>query len=270
MNLLLVLYPLLLGLLIGSYLNVVVYRLPRGLSTVRPPSACPGCDTRIRPLDNIPVLSFVLLRGSCRHCGRSIGWRYPIVELLTAALFLACALVFGLTPEGIIAAAFCCLLTVLALIDLDHLILPDRLTLPGVAAGVLVTAADFALERTGTLTEPLWHRATLVESALGAALGAGVILGINGLWWVLRRVQGFGLGDAKMLAMVGAFLGPAGIAVTLFFATLGGSLVGLYLIARKRIGLKGKLPFGSFLALGAASALFFGPALLDWYLNLYR
>ena len=267
---LLVVYPLILGLLVGSYLNVVIYRLPRGLSTVRPPSACPGCEKRIRAFDNVPVLSFLALRGKCRHCGQAIGWRYPFIESLTAGLFVACVQAVRPHLGGPHRGR-------LQLPPLDsgrhrpRSSDPARSTHPpGHRRRSLHRRDRLSLAAHGRLSLPLWQRADLLDSLIGAALGAGVILGINGLWWVLRRVQGFGLGDAKMLAMVGAFLGPQGIAVTLFFATLGGSVVGLYLIARKRIGLKGKLPFGSFLALGAVIALFFGPALLDWYLGLYR
>ena len=254
--LLLRVYPALLGLLIGSYLNVVIYRLPLGQSTVTPPSSCPRCRARIKARDNIPILSFLLLRGRCRQCGEAIGWRYSVVEATTSGLFVAAVATFGLGVEGVIGATFCCLLLVLALIDLDHMILPDRLTLPGIVVGLLI--------------QPWWPRTSWRSALLGALLGAGVIVAINAVWWLLRRVQGFGLGDAKMLAMIGIFLGPEGVAVTLLLATFSGSLLGLYLIARRRIDLTGKLPFGTFLAMGATAALFYGPRLLDWYLRFYR
>ena len=141
-TLLLRVYPALLGLLVGSYLNVVIYRLPRGKSTVTPPSSCPRCGTRIKARDNIPILSFLLLRGRCRQCSEAIGWRYSIVEASTAALFVAVVATFGLGVEALIGAAFCCLLLILALIDLDHMILPDRLTLPGIVVGLLIHAAS--------------------------------------------------------------------------------------------------------------------------------
>ena len=254
--LLLRVYPALFGLLVGSYLNVVIYRLPRRQSTITPPSSCPHCGTRIKARDNVPILGFLLLRGRCRQCGEAIGWRYSVVEATTGVLFVAVVATFGLEVEALIGATFCCLLLVLALIDLDHMILPDRLTLPGLALGLLI--------------QPLWPRTSWRSALLGALLGAGLIVAINALWWLLRRVQGFGLGDAKMLAMIGAFLGPEGIAVTLLFATFSGSLVGVYLMGRRRIDLTGKLPFGTFLAMGAVVALFYGPQLLDGYLGFYR
>ena len=253
--LLLRVYPALLGLLIGSYLNVVIYRLPLGKSTVTPPSSCPRCGARIKARDNLPILGFLLLRGRCRQCGEAIAWRYSVVEATTGAVFVAVVATFGLGVEAVIGATFCCLLLVLALIDIDHMILPDRLTLPGIVVGLLI--------------QPWWPRTSWRSALLGAVLGAGVIVAINAVWWLLRRVQGFGLGDAKMLAMIGAFLGPKGIAVTLLLATFSGSLFGLYLIVRRRIDLSGKLPFGTFLAIGAAAALFYGPQLLDCYLAFY-
>ena len=247
------LYPLFLGLVVGSYLNVVVHRLPLGLSTVRPASHCPGCGTRIRPWDNVPVLSFVLLRGRCRDCQEPIGWRYPAIELATGLLFVAALARFGPSVQAWIAALFISLLLVLAFIDLDHYILPNRLTYPGLVIGLLLS--------------PLWERTTLYSSLVGAAVGAAVILLFNGLWWVLRKVQGFGVGDAKMLAMIGAFLGPAGVAVTLVFASLMGAATGLLLMLRHRLGMQSKLPFGTFLTAGALVTLFFGPGLVNWYLG---
>ena len=247
------LYPLLLGQVVGSYLNVVVHRLPLGLSTVRPASRCPGCGARIRPWDNIPVLGFVLLRGRCRDCQAPIGWRYPAIEASTGLLFVAALARFGPSVQAWIAALFISLLLLLAFIDLDHYILPNRLTYPGLVVGLLLS--------------PLWERTTAYSSLLGAALGAAVILLFNGLWWVLRKVQGFGVGDAKMLAMIGAFLGPVGVAVTLVLASLLGAATGILLMLRRRVGIQSKLPFGTFLTVGALVTLFFGPDLVNWYLG---
>ena len=249
------LYAWLLGAIIGSYLNVVIHRLPRGQSTVRPASRCPACGSRIRARDNLPVLSFLLLRGRCRCCGERISWRYPAVEAVNGFLFVACLLTFGLTADAVVAGLFSCLLLVLAIIDLDHYILPDRLTLPGLAVGLLV--------------QPIWGRTSLSEALLGAVLGGGIILLLNGVWWLLRRVQGFGFGDVKMLAMIGCFLGPQGVVVSLFLATLTGSLAGLYFITRRQLDLQSKLPFGFFLAIGALVALFLGPDLIDRYLAFF-
>jgi leader peptidase (prepilin peptidase)/N-methyltransferase len=255
LHLLVGLYAVVLGLITGSYLNVVIHRLPRGASTVLPVSRCPWCDARIRPRDNVPILSFLLLRGRCRSCGASISARYPLVEAATGALFLASYLRFGLTWSALVAALFGCLMIALALIDLEHYILPDRITLPGIALGLLA--------------QPLVEWAGVRSALLGAAVGAGIILGMNMVWLALRGVQGFGLGDVKMLAMIGAFLGLSGVVVTLFLAALLGSATGIALMARGRIRLQSRLPFGFFLSIGALAALFYGRGIVDWYLSFF-
>lgn len=254
LQLLIALYAAVVGLIIGSYLNVVVYRLPLGLSTVYPRSRCPGCGSPIQARDNVPVLSFLLLRGRCRHCGTTISWRYPLVEATSGLLFTACLLRFGLAPQTLVAITFSCLMLVLALIDYDHMLLPDRITLPGIAVGL---ATQLAAPLVG-----------LVPAIAGALLGAGILLAVWGLWWVVRREEGMGLGDVKMLALVGAFLGWQGVLVTLFFGALSGSVVGLALMGRGGVDLRSKLPFGVFLAAGGVVALFFGDALVGWYAGL--
>ena len=252
---LIALYAFALGLIVGSYLNVVIHRLPRGVSTVLPVSRCPSCETPIRARDNVPLLSFLLLRGKCRTCGARIGWRYPMVELATGILFAACVLHFGPTWSALVAALFGCCMIALALIDLEHYILPDRITLPGIAVGLLA--------------QPLVEWAGVRSALVGAAAGAAVILGMNALWQVVRGVPGFGLGDVKMLAMIGAFLGLSGVVVTLFLAALLGSITGLALMARRRIQLQSKLPFGFFLSIGALAALFYGRPVVDWYVSFF-
>lgn len=241
--------------MVGSYLNVVIYRLPRGASTVAPISRCPSCASPIRVRDNIPILSFLLLRGRCRDCRAAIGWRYPLVEAATGLLFLGCFLRFAASWNAVVAAVFGSAMMALALIDAEHFVLPDRITLPGIALGLGI--------------QPLVDWTSVPSALAGAALGAGVIVGMNGLWWLLRRMQGFGLGDAKMLAMIGAFLGLEGVIVTLFLSTLTGSLTGLLLMARGRIRMRSRLPFGFFLALGSLAALFWGPAIVGWYLSWF-
>jgi leader peptidase (prepilin peptidase)/N-methyltransferase len=250
-------YVTVLGLIIGSYLNVVVHRLPRGVSTVWPRSRCTSCGAAIRAFDNLPVVSYLLLRGRCRSCGAGIAWRYPAIEALTGLLFLACFERFGLRVETLAAILFCCLMIVLAAIDVEHLLLPDRITLPGIALGLLLQ---------------LWipWAGGLLGGALGALLGGGILLAISGAWYLLRREEGMGLGDVKMLAMVGAFLGWKGVLVTLFVSTLTGAAVGLAVARRSGAGLKAKLPFGAFLAFAALIALFFGAPLVDAYLGLLR
>lgn len=239
------------GLVIGSFLNVVIYRLPRGLSTIFPRSRCPRCRVAIRPLDNIPVFSFLFLGGRCRRCGLGISWRYPAIELLTGLLFLLCLNRFLFTPHGLIAAFFCCLMVVLAMIDFDHYILPDVITLPGIAIGLML--------------QPWIPWVSTRDALWGAALGAGVLFALVWGWYLWKGVWGMGLGDVKMLAMVGAFLGWQGALITLFLASLAGSLVGGLLILVRRMDMQSKLPFGVFLAIAALYALFFGASTLDLY-----
>lgn len=251
----LVVYAGLLGLVVGSYLNVVIYRLPRGLSTVLPRSRCPGCGAAIRARDNLPVVSFLLLGGRCRHCRAAISWRYPAIEALTAAVFVGCLLRYGPGPEAFAGAVFGALMIALGAIDAEHMILPDRLTLPGIAVGVL-------LQPWLSWDVGLWG------ALLGAALGAGILLAVWGGWYLVRREEGMGLGDVKMLALIGAFLGWKGVVVALFFGAVAGAVTGLALIRRGEMGMRSKLPFGTFLALGGLLALFAGRAIADAYLGL--
>jgi leader peptidase (prepilin peptidase)/N-methyltransferase len=244
-------YAALLGLIAGSYLNVVIHRLPRGQSTVLPRSACPACGAPIAARDNLPLISFLLLRGRCRACRAPIGWRYPLVEAATAGLWVACAERYGLSLAAAAAALFCCLMVALALIDLEHFILPDLLTLPGIAAGLAL--------------QPWLPWGGLWPAVAGALLGAAVLLALWGGWYLLRGEEGMGLGDVKMLAMIGAFLGWKGTLVTLFFASLTGAVTGLALIVRGGAGLRSKLPFGFFLAIGGLIALFSGREIAAWY-----
>lgn len=243
-----------LGLIVGSYLNVVIHRVPRGISTVLPRSRCPGCGALIRLQDNLPLISYLWLRGRCRHCGMAIPLRYLLVELTTGLSFVACFAHFGAGVEALVGAVFAALLIALAVIDLEHFLLPDRITLPGIAAGLLL--------------QPWIAQVTVREALLGAGLGGGLILVVSAGWYLLRGEEGMGLGDAKMLAMVGAFLGWKGMAVTLFLGFFGGAVVGLTLLATGRGGRQSRLPFGTFLAVAALAALLYGPTLADAYLGL--
>ena len=231
-----VVYAGLVGLIVGSYLNVVIHRLPQNLSTVVPRSRCPKCGAAIRARDNLPVVSWLMLRGRCRDCGAPISARYPLIELLTGALFAGAVLRFGATATAGAAALFCAALVALAAIDVEHFLLPDRITLPGLALGLAV--------------QPLVSWGAIPQAIQGALFGAGILLVMAGLWELLRGVEGMGLGDVKMLAMIGAFLGVHGVVVTLVFASLTGSVVGIALLARGSIELQGKLPFGLVLAAG--------------------
>jgi len=244
----------LVGLIVGSYLNVLIHRLPREISTVLPPSACPACGTPIRWHDNLPVVSWLLLRGRCRACSAPISLRYPLVELATGLAFAGATARSGFTPAALASAVLAALLIALAWIDVDHLLLPDKLTLPGLVLGL---ASQFLIPH-----------GSLARGLIGALGGAGFLLVVAGLWELLRGIEGMGLGDVKMLAMIGAFLGLGGVVVTLVIATLSGSLVGLGLVASRRGTLSERLPFGVFLAVGGLVAIFAGPALVAFYLGL--
>jgi leader peptidase (prepilin peptidase)/N-methyltransferase len=248
------LYAAVFGLIVGSYLNVVIYRLPLGISTVFPRSRCPACGAPIRPWDNLPVVSWLLLGGRCRACRARISWRYPAVEAATSLFFAASFLRFGWSIATPVAVLFGCVMIVLAMIDFDHMILPDRITLPGIAVGLAL--------------QPWLPWGGLRQALIGAALGAGILLAVWGGWYLIRREEGMGLGDVKMLALIGAFLGWKGVLVALFFGTLLGAITGLALMRWGPLDMRSKLPFGTFLALGGLIALFFGPAISDYYAGL--
>jgi leader peptidase (prepilin peptidase) / N-methyltransferase len=262
LQLLLGLYATVLGLIVGSYLNVVIYRLPLGISTVLPRSRCPACGAAIRARDNVPVVSFLLLQGRCRACGAPISPRYPLIEGATGLLFLGCFLRFSVSWEAVAGALFCALMVALAVIDLDHMILPDVLTWPGIALGILLQP----LLSWARLGPGPWR--ALAGGALGAAIGAGILLAVWAGWYLLRHEEGMGLGDVKMLAAIGAFLGWRGVLVSLFFGALSGAVVGLAVIAWRGGDLKSKLPFGTFLALGGLIALFAGERIVAAYARL--
>jgi leader peptidase (prepilin peptidase) / N-methyltransferase len=243
-----------LGLAVGSFLNVCVHRLPRRASIAYPPSACPNCGYRLRWYDNIPVISYAWLRGRCRSCRAPISIRYPIVELITMAMFLLHLYVFGLSILMVVRLAFACALIVLFAIDLEHHLLPNAITLPGIAVGVIVSA----------IVPP-----GIRDSVLGVLLGAGVLWAIGEAYFRYSGQEGMGGGDVKMLAMVGAFLGWKLVLVTLVLSSVAGSIIGLLVIAIRRGGMKFALPYGTFLALGALVASIAGDRIVDWYVGLY-
>lgn len=243
-----------LGLCVGSFLNVCIYRIPRGGSVLRPRSRCPGCEYELRWYDNIPVISYALLLGRCRRCRSRISMRYPIVEVLTALVFLAHFALFGWTALLVVRLLFACALIVLFAIDLEHHILPNVITLSGLAAGLVFS---------------LVFPPGIVDALLGALLGGGVLWLIGEAYYRFSGQDGMGGGDVKMLAMVGAFLGWKLVLVTLVLSSIGGSLVGLIVILLRRGGLKHALPYGTFLALAALTASLVGERIVEWYVGLY-
>ena len=243
------------GLVTGSFLNVCIYRLPRKESVVWPGSRCGSCGRSLAWFENVPVLSWVLLGGRCRSCRASISAMYPAVELVTALIFGGALWVYGLQPILLVRLVFVCMLVVLFAIDLGHRILPDAITLPGIVLGV---GASVVL--------PPGVR----DSLLGAALGGGLLWAISEGYFRLRGREGLGFGDVKMLAMIGAFLGWPQTLLTLFLASLAGSLAGVWLIVSRRGGMQSALPFGTFLAAGALVAAVAGDRLVGWYVGLYQ
>lgn len=243
------------GLAVGSFLNVCIYRLPRRESLVWPASHCPACARTLAWYENVPLLAWLVLRGRCRTCRAPIPVTYPLVEAATAALFVGGAAVYGWTPLLPARLLFACAMVVLFVVDLQHRILPNAITLPGIVVG-------FALS---WLLPPGW-----LASLLGILGGGGLLYGIAELYYRLRGIEGLGMGDVKMLAMIGAFLGWPLMLVTLVLASFAGSVVGLAVIATGRGDMKATLPFGTFLAAGALVAAVFGDSLLAWYLGFYR
>lgn len=242
------------GLIIGSFLNATIYRLPREISVSRPRSFCPHCQRTIQWYRNIPVVSYLFLRGRCGECGAPISPRYLLVELAVAVIFAASVWRWGVSTRSAVSIGFACAMLVLALIDLDFRILPNVITLPGIFAGLLVFFID--------------PRRTWVDSALGVALGGGLLYFVAWLYLKVRAKEGMGMGDVKMIAMVGAFLGWKGVLLTIFVASLLGSLVGLTLMAIKGRDWDYALPFGTFLALAAVVVDWGGQEMVRWYLGL--
>ena len=245
-----------LGLIVGSFLNVCIYRLPRRQSIHWPGSRCTACARPLAWYENVPVFSWLALRGRCRTCGERISVMYPLVEVITGALFVAGYVIYGWTPLLAVRLAFACSMVVLFAIDLRHHILPNIITVPGIVVG-------FALSL--ILPVPGWK-----SSLIGLLAGGGVLFAIAEAYYRLRGVEGLGMGDVKMLSMIGAFLGWPLMLVTLVLASFAGSIIGVGIIASGRGGMKAALPFGTFLAVGALTAAVAGDAIVDWYIGFYR
>jgi leader peptidase (prepilin peptidase)/N-methyltransferase len=242
------------GLAIGSFLNVVIHRLPRGGSLISPGSRCPSCGYALGALDNIPVVSYLALGGRCRKCRTPISPRYPIVELVTALVFVAHYFVFGWTPLLAVRLLFAASMVALFAIDLEHHLLPDAITLPGIGVGLVAS---------------LFLPPGIRDALIGTLVGGGVLWLIGEAYFRYAGEEGMGGGDVKMLAMVGAFLGWQLVIVTLVFSSIAGAVIGMIVIAIKRGGMKYALPYGTFLALAALVASLYGEQIVRWYTGLY-
>src|SRR5690242_4579565 len=270
------------GAIIGSFLNVVVHRVPNDESIVFPNSRCPSCGSAIAFYDNIPVLSYIVLGAKCRHCKAHISFRYPAVELLTAAMFVAVAWHDGLSAALPFDLIFTSALLVLVFIDAEHMILPNVITYPGIAFAVVarivipyLTGTPYfddipSLSQGALAGMPIWVT-SLVGALIGALVGGGSLWLMGWTWEKLRGIEAMGLGDVKMMFMVGAYLGWRLTILTIFIGVLSGSIIGIVLMARqKKKDMQMLLPFGVFLGLGSIAALLFGAHLVEWYAGQFR
>lgn len=264
-----------LGLLIGSFLNVCILRIPAGESIVRPNSRCPKCHAAIMPYDNIPVLSWLLLGGKCRKCKAKISPLYPAVELLTGGLFLICYLLFGPGIEGLKWAAFSALLAVLTVTDIRERILPNTVNLAGFVIGLILSFFMAPIDGSALWLSnhifdfpPPRPVLSIADALLGAAVGAGLLWIVGEGYFRMRGKEGMGLGDVKMMGMVGAFLGVERTLLTVLLGSLLGSIIGIGIVLATRKGRDYELPFGAFLGAGALLVVYFGTPLLNWYQSL--
>ncbi|HEY5611556.1 MAG TPA: prepilin peptidase [Thermoanaerobaculia bacterium] len=263
MHLLLTTHAFLFGAIIGSFLNVVIHRLQTGESLVFPASKCPSCHAPIRWYDNIPIVSYLILRGRCRDCRNAISPRYPLVELANALFYTAIFLRTGPTLGFIPLAAIVSMTIALIFIDLDIQILPDVIDLPGIAVGLIIGGLKL-----GSMPNDLTLATDLLDSVLGALLGGSLLYAIAMLYELVRKVEGMGLGDVKMLAMIGAVVGWQPLIPLLFIASFTGAIFGVTLALKQRQGLQFAIPFGVFLGMAAFVVVFFGHTLLEWYRSL--
>ena len=245
------------GAVIGSFLNVCIHRLPRDESIVVPSSHCPRCNTPLRAYDNIPLVSYLILRGKCRTCRQPISLRYPVVEFVSAAFSVIMVLFYGLSLAYIVYYLFVAALIAVTFIDLSHQIIPDEISLPGIVVGAGVSW--------------LTGQITVVQSLLGILVGGGSLYVVAWGYHMVTKREGMGGGDIKLLAMIGAFIGWKGVLFTILCSSLVGAVVGIVLmVLSSRADGKYAVPFGPFLSLGAVMYLFFGESLIEWYLQLLR
>ena len=253
-NILIVIIIFIFGMCIGSFLNVCIYRLPESKSIADPPrSICPSCKSHIRFYDNMPVLSYIWLKGRCRNCNAPISFRYPLVELMNGIVAVALLFKFGLSVESLVYFVFISSLLVITFIDLDHQIIPDIITLPGIPMGLI---ASFALPTI-----------TLKASALGLLIGGGSLWFVAWAYNLIAHRDGMGGGDIKLLAMIGTIIGWKGVIFTIFASSVMGSCVGITMMLIKGKNMKFAIPFGPFLSIGAIAYVFFGSQIITWYFS---
>jgi len=242
-----------LGLIVGSFCNVCIYRIPRNESVIYPASHCPKCRTKIKPIDNIPLLSYILLKGRCRNCGSKISIQYPVVEFLTGLIYLIIYLIYGLSIQSLVYIILSSALIIIAFIDLQEQIIPDVISLPGIVVGLILSF--------------IVPYMSFINSALGALVGGGIILIIAGVGSIIFKKEAMGGGDVKLTAMIGAFLGWRYILISLFLGFFLGALTGIILIMTKIKKREDAIPFGPFIALGSIITLLWGEKIISWYLG---
>lgn len=244
---------LIFGAIVGSFLNVCIFRIPKNESIVIPGSHCPNCNTPIKFYDNIPILSYILLGARCRYCKHSISIQYPIVEVITTISSFLIFIKFGISTDYFVYFFFICALIILTVIDLYHQIIPDVISLPGIVVGLLASL--------------IIRNVSFLESLIGMILGGGSLFLIAVAYQWLFKKEGMGGGDIKLLAMIGAFLGWKSVFITIILSSFIGSIVGIILISIKGKDFKYAIPFGPFLSIGAAISLFYQKEIIDWYLR---
>ncbi len=244
----------LLGAVVGSFMNVCIYRIPRSLSIIFPGSQCPNCKARIAFYDNIPILSYLLLKGKCRHCHTAISFRYPLVEVMNSIFYILIFYKFGITYSTIAYCVFVSILILVSFIDLDFRIIPDSLSFSGIIIGFLSSLVIKAI--------------TPLQSLLGILVGGGILLCVALIYEKITHKEGMGGGDVKLLAMIGAFIGWQGIPFVILVSSFVGAIVGIVFIIFAKKDTKFAIPFGPFLSLGAILYIFFGPQLIRWYLSI--
>jgi len=242
-----------LGLIVGSFSNVCIYRIPRNESMIYPASHCPKCRSSIKPIDNIPLLSYILLKGKCRNCGSKIPIQYPVVESLTGIIYIFIFLIYGLTLQSLIYIILSSALIIIAFIDLNEQIVPDIISLPGIAIGLILSFFVPYI--------------SFINSFLGVVVGGGIIFIIGLAGSVIFKKEAMGGGDVKLAAMIGAFLGWKYTIISLFLGFFLGALVGIFLILSKIKSKEDMVPFGPFIALGSFITFLWGEKILLWYVG---